>query len=51
MENLKSETGFIGQCISDIEVEDDSTMKIILSNGGSITIPPGGYFTDPGEEF
>ncbi len=51
MENFTSGTGFIGQCINDIEVDNDASIKVILSNGASITIPPGGFFTEPGSEF
>ncbi len=45
------EENFTGQCISDIEVEDDASMKIILSNGGRIIIPPGWFYVKPEEEF
>ncbi len=44
-------TGFIGTCVTNIEVDDVASMRISLSNGGSIAILPSGFFTEPGEEF
>ncbi len=41
---------FIGQCISDIEV-NDALMEITLCNSGRIIIPPGWFYVKPEEEF
>ncbi len=52
MENITlNGAGFIGTCITDIEVEDDASMEIILCNNGRIIIPPGWFYVKPEEDF